>query len=39
MKKSTILFALLFASAGLFAQSKKTTSASIYLMLPLLQIL
>jgi len=29
MKKSTILFALLFASAGLFAQSKKTTSASI----------
>lgn len=29
MKKSTFLFALLLASAGLFAQAKKTTSATI----------
>jgi polyisoprenoid-binding protein YceI len=29
MKKSTFLFALLFASVSLFAQSKKTTSATI----------
>ncbi|MFT3979670.1 MAG: YceI family protein [Ferruginibacter sp.] len=29
MKKTTILFALLFASAGLFAQAKKTASATI----------
>lgn len=29
MKKSTFLFALMLASAGLFAQAKKTTSATI----------
>ena len=29
MKKSTFLFALMLASAGLFAQAKKTTSASV----------
>ncbi|MBC7935745.1 MAG: YceI family protein [Rhizobacter sp.] len=29
MKKSTFLFALMLASAGLFAQAKKTTSATV----------
>ncbi|HRD59096.1 MAG TPA: YceI family protein [Ferruginibacter sp.] len=29
MKKTTILFALIFAAAGVFAQAKKTTSATV----------
>ena len=29
MKKCTFLFALLLASAGLFAQAKKTTTATV----------